>query len=99
MGYYDLIEKMFNEIADFLRLKYQKTTAKGGDVYNFYDKDNTLLVRFTTFTYPDGNINILVNFGNMEQAPISWGLYKRGELMSKAKNEIIIKIKKEILLH
>lgn len=92
----DDIEKMFKDIAAALNLGYQKTTARGGDVYNLFYKDK-FLVRFNTF-YESRvrKIRIIVNFGSMTQRPLSWGAYTKEELADKAKRTITANIIKLI---
>ena len=86
----DAIEKMFKQIAASLKLGYQKTAAPGGDVYNFFNKDG-FLMRFSMFVDRQGKINILVNFGSMDERPLSWGAYTTDELATKAKAIITAK--------
>ncbi len=85
------LENMFKEIAASLELGYKKTRAPGGSVYNIFYKKK-FLVRLSYFVERGGNINIIVNFGSMDQPPLSWGSYKKEELEDKAKRTIIVKL-------
>ncbi len=86
-----IIEKMFMDIAKSLKLVCKKTQAPGGDVYNFLQKDK-FLVMITTFIDRDSKLNIIVNFGSKTQRPVSWGAFKRDELMTRAKSVISDKL-------
>lgn len=89
MAYDDTLVKMFKEIAVALKLNYRETSAmrqtKFYELYN--DKFN---FSFSVIVDPR-NGNVIITSKNIHLQP-----YKKDELMSKAKREIIVKIKENI---
>lgn len=81
----NIIIEMFKEIAVTLKLNYRETTAlRQNKFYELYnDKFN---FSFSVIIDPR-NGNVIITSKNIRLQP-----YKKDELMSKAKKEIIVKL-------
>jgi len=84
MAYDDIIAKMFKEIASALKLSYKESTFHRTKSYIL---DNGKINFYFLVIIDPRNGNVIITSKNIHLRP-----YKKDELMSKAKKEIIIEL-------
>jgi len=93
MAWYDVLDKMFAELADTLDFEYGKVGLHKGTYV--FKKDNEIY-GFVVFLNRNGNFVITMS---QKGKHLEIGKYTKEELNTKAKKEILVKLAEKITKH